>query len=390
MADFLDASGVSAAITELIKNAVKHSASDNVDVQAIRTQTDLHFTVKDWGIGMFNSIMQKKRLASTAEAVQRLLKRRPAIAAEPAGRQAVSALDAVVIAALELRLDTIRGLGDEPQQMGTMVEIVAPSCPAREEPVRDPLLEGGDDEAQDLAIGGCDVDHVEDRLHHLPAPQAPEVLPWTRWLDRSQGASRPMDGHLGSRSQHHGVRDEDLDGVGWLREEPVKVPGGPVGEHCAGTAVQEGRPRALLPGEGSGRSGVDTAVDSLPHPRSRAPRDPALGEACGFDVVAGHEPVLAGSRVEELGEITLHEMSMLRGRRGRGWSSTGLWIARPPAPHCSPTHRGRTAARSARPPAHHGLPPTCEHLRAHPQATAHRPHHSGRPATHSPRPPTHL
>ena len=93
------------ALAELLKNAVKHSESDKIDVQAIRTQTDLHFTVKDWGIGMFNSIMQKKRLASTAEAVQRLLKRRSAIAPEPAGRQAVLAMskiaDRLTIASLE-------------------------------------------------------------------------------------------------------------------------------------------------------------------------------------------------------------------------------------------------------------------------------------------------
>ncbi|MBP7341318.1 MAG: DUF977 family protein [Smithellaceae bacterium] len=121
------------ALTELLKNAVKHSASEKIDLQALKTPTELHFTVKDWGVGIFNSIMQKKRLVSTGDAVQKLLKRRPAIAPEPGSRQAVLTIskiaDRLTIASFEKKVvfdnlqDKIFVREIEPAQ-GTRVDFI--------------------------------------------------------------------------------------------------------------------------------------------------------------------------------------------------------------------------------------------------------------------------
>ena len=62
------------AFTEMLNNAIEHSASDKIDVVLMKTSTDIRFTVADWGVGIFNNIMKKKRLASTMDAIQDLLK----------------------------------------------------------------------------------------------------------------------------------------------------------------------------------------------------------------------------------------------------------------------------------------------------------------------------
>lgn len=70
------------AFTEMLNNAIEHSASDKIDVVIIKTSTDIRFTVADWGIGIFNNIMKKKRLASTMDAIQDLLKGKETTAPE--------------------------------------------------------------------------------------------------------------------------------------------------------------------------------------------------------------------------------------------------------------------------------------------------------------------
>ncbi len=62
------------AFTEMLNNAIEHSASEKVDVVMTKTATDIRFTVMDWGIGIYNNIMKKKRLGTTMEAIQNLLK----------------------------------------------------------------------------------------------------------------------------------------------------------------------------------------------------------------------------------------------------------------------------------------------------------------------------
>jgi anti-sigma regulatory factor (Ser/Thr protein kinase)/predicted transcriptional regulator len=62
------------AFTEMLNNAIEHSASEKVDVVVTKTSTDIRFTVTDRGIGIFKNIMKKKRLDTTIAAIQDLLK----------------------------------------------------------------------------------------------------------------------------------------------------------------------------------------------------------------------------------------------------------------------------------------------------------------------------
>ena len=70
------------AFTEMLNNAIEHSTSEKIDVVVMRTATDIRFMVADWGIGIFNNIMKKKRLGTTIEAIQDLLKGKETTAPE--------------------------------------------------------------------------------------------------------------------------------------------------------------------------------------------------------------------------------------------------------------------------------------------------------------------
>jgi anti-sigma regulatory factor (Ser/Thr protein kinase) len=76
------ASTIDYSFTEMLNNAIEHSKSEKIDVVIMRTATDIKFTVTDWGIGIFNNIMKKKRLGSTMEAIQDLLKGKETTAPE--------------------------------------------------------------------------------------------------------------------------------------------------------------------------------------------------------------------------------------------------------------------------------------------------------------------
>lgn len=70
------------AFTEMLNNAIEHSRSDKIDIIVMKTVTDIRFSVTDHGIGIFNNIRKKKRLASTMEAIQELLKGKETTAPE--------------------------------------------------------------------------------------------------------------------------------------------------------------------------------------------------------------------------------------------------------------------------------------------------------------------
>jgi anti-sigma regulatory factor (Ser/Thr protein kinase) len=70
------------SFTEMLNNAIEHSASEKVDVIMTKTATDIRFTVADRGIGIFNNIMKKKRLGTTIAAIQDLLKGKETTAPE--------------------------------------------------------------------------------------------------------------------------------------------------------------------------------------------------------------------------------------------------------------------------------------------------------------------
>lgn len=62
------------AFTEMLNNAIEHSTSEKIDVVIMKTATDVRFTVADRGVGIFNNILKIKRLRTTMEAIQDLLK----------------------------------------------------------------------------------------------------------------------------------------------------------------------------------------------------------------------------------------------------------------------------------------------------------------------------
>lgn len=62
------------AFTEMLNNAIEHSLSDRIEVVMKRTDRTLIFSVLDYGVGIFNNIVQHRGLSNENEAIQDLLK----------------------------------------------------------------------------------------------------------------------------------------------------------------------------------------------------------------------------------------------------------------------------------------------------------------------------
>jgi hypothetical protein len=70
------------AFSEMLNNAIDHSRSEWVDVKFDARERLISFAISDSGIGIFNNIMQTRRLKSEIEAVQDLLKGKQTTAPE--------------------------------------------------------------------------------------------------------------------------------------------------------------------------------------------------------------------------------------------------------------------------------------------------------------------
>ncbi|MEA2092641.1 MAG: DUF4325 domain-containing protein [Patescibacteria group bacterium] len=62
------------AFSEMINNAIDHSQSEKIKVEVGEEENFLFFTVRDFGVGVFKNIMEKKKLSSEMDAIQDLLK----------------------------------------------------------------------------------------------------------------------------------------------------------------------------------------------------------------------------------------------------------------------------------------------------------------------------
>ena len=62
------------AFSEMINNAIDHSESEKIEVEAGKEKDFLTFVVRDFGIGVFKNIMKKKGLNNETQAIQDLLK----------------------------------------------------------------------------------------------------------------------------------------------------------------------------------------------------------------------------------------------------------------------------------------------------------------------------
>lgn len=60
--------------SEMLNNAIEHSQSKKINVVMIRNKEVVRFDIIDHGIGIFNNIRNKRKLHSTLEAIQDLLK----------------------------------------------------------------------------------------------------------------------------------------------------------------------------------------------------------------------------------------------------------------------------------------------------------------------------
>jgi len=59
---------------EMLNNAIDHSETKNIEVDIQSNGKDLKFIVEDFGVGVFNNVIDKKKLESEMEAMQDLLK----------------------------------------------------------------------------------------------------------------------------------------------------------------------------------------------------------------------------------------------------------------------------------------------------------------------------
>lgn len=65
---------VNFAFTEMLNNAIEHSGSEYITIELYRDGRDVLFTVRDFGVGVFENVKEKYRLATDLEAIQELLK----------------------------------------------------------------------------------------------------------------------------------------------------------------------------------------------------------------------------------------------------------------------------------------------------------------------------
>ncbi|MDD5606705.1 MAG: DUF4325 domain-containing protein [Candidatus Pacebacteria bacterium] len=62
------------AFSEMLNNAIEHSKSDKINIFVADKNGKIVFEILDYGVGIFNNIMAKKKLNSEMEAIQDLLK----------------------------------------------------------------------------------------------------------------------------------------------------------------------------------------------------------------------------------------------------------------------------------------------------------------------------
>jgi len=62
------------SFTEMLNNAIDHSHSAEIIVTCRRSDSAINFAVRDYGIGIFNNVQEKFRLAGTMAAIQEILK----------------------------------------------------------------------------------------------------------------------------------------------------------------------------------------------------------------------------------------------------------------------------------------------------------------------------
>lgn len=117
--------------TEMLNNAIDHSKSSRIRVECRRTDTAIVFTVRDFGIGIFNNIRETRRLPSTLAAIEDLLKGKTTTMPERHSGEGVfftsKAADTVLVDSFEKRLTVTNLVPDmfisdrKPVLQGTLI-----------------------------------------------------------------------------------------------------------------------------------------------------------------------------------------------------------------------------------------------------------------------------
>jgi anti-sigma regulatory factor (Ser/Thr protein kinase) len=65
---------VNFGFTEMLNNAIEHSESEQIKVELYREGRDVIFTIRDFGVGVYENVKANYKLRSDLEAIQELLK----------------------------------------------------------------------------------------------------------------------------------------------------------------------------------------------------------------------------------------------------------------------------------------------------------------------------
>lgn len=118
------------AFSEMLNNAIEHSRSENIEISVEKTGHNLTFHVRDFGIGVFRNVMEKRRLKSEFESIQDLLKGKTTTAPKAHSGEGIfftsKAADVFVLESfgLRLRIDNLIHdffVEEIPSKTGTLV-----------------------------------------------------------------------------------------------------------------------------------------------------------------------------------------------------------------------------------------------------------------------------
>jgi len=99
---------VNFGFTEMLNNAIEHSTSEQIKVELYRDGRDVIFTIRDFGVGVYENVKAKYKLQSDLEAVQELLKGKTTTAPKAHSGEGIfftsKAADEFILESFETRL----------------------------------------------------------------------------------------------------------------------------------------------------------------------------------------------------------------------------------------------------------------------------------------------
>jgi hypothetical protein len=121
------------AFSEMLNNAIEHSKSKNIEIDVNTNDRNILFIVRDFGIGVFRNIMNKRKLKSELEAIQDLLKGKATTAPQSHSGEGIfftsKIADEFILESFNLRLRIDNKLDDvfveeiKPSKLGTEVRF---------------------------------------------------------------------------------------------------------------------------------------------------------------------------------------------------------------------------------------------------------------------------